>query len=377
MPVRRRARHLRDRDAQGRRGAQGARSTARSPRCARTASSSGSCARRSCGTRARPSAPTGDRRHPAPRAHVRRRACSWQFASPRVVTLKLTRARVPARGAARHAARGQPRLRRGAAARARRGVYIELFRGTPVLLQLFVLYYGLARRTSASGRCRRRCSASASTTARTRPRSIAAPARDPARPERGGARARHRAVADAAPRAAAAGAAARAAADDERLRVAAQGLLAGQRDHRDRADQADDDRRGRHARLARPGHRCARRSTSCSASRCRSWRGDSRGGWRVISVRTLSKRHGDARGAARASAPTSPRARRSRSSGRRAAASRRCCAASTTSRASTRATVEIAGFKLRPGMGGAMPDPARAAHARSGWCSSSSTCSRT
>ena len=35
-------------------------------------------------------------------------------------------------------------LRRAALPRAGRGVYVEVFRGTPVLLQLYVLYYGLA-----------------------------------------------------------------------------------------------------------------------------------------------------------------------------------------------------------------------------------------
>ena len=82
-----------------------------------------------------------------------------------------------------------------------------------------------------------------------------------------------------------------------------------------------------------PGPACARRSTSRSASRCRSWRGGSRGGWRVISVRKLSKRHGARDVLRERQRRGRAAARRSRSSGRRAAASRRCCAASTTSRA--------------------------------------------
>ena len=52
-------------------------------------------------------------------------------------------------------------------------IYIELFRGTPVLLQLFVLYSG-SRRIGASVRSKPPSSASASTTARTKPKSIAA-----------------------------------------------------------------------------------------------------------------------------------------------------------------------------------------------------------
>ncbi len=53
-------------------------------------------------------------------------------------------------------------------------VYIELFRGTPVLLQLFVLYYGLVDYVSLGPVQASRCSASASTTPRTRPRCTAA-----------------------------------------------------------------------------------------------------------------------------------------------------------------------------------------------------------
>src|SRR5262249_46785257 len=44
------------------------------------------------------------------------------------------------------------------------------------------------------------------------------------------------------------------AADDERLRVAAQGLVAGVGDHGDRADQADADLHREHRQLGHPGH---------------------------------------------------------------------------------------------------------------------------
>ncbi len=55
--------------------------------------------------------------------------------------------------------------------------YVEVMRGTPVLLQLFVLYYGLASVGAACRRLWRRCSAWASTTRPTRARSTAARSR--------------------------------------------------------------------------------------------------------------------------------------------------------------------------------------------------------
>ena len=223
--VRRRARHLRDRHAQGRRRARG-RDRRRARRHARRRRARAHPrARRSCGTTARP---TGDRRS----ARRDRARAAFDLDDARAVRVggaghaELTRARVPARGAARASLLAIARVY-GGAGRARRR----------------------ARSTSSCSAARRCCSscsssttasrtyvslgpiagrgarASASTTARTRPRSIAARcsrsrAARPRRRKALGMRPRQ----IAAPRAAAAGAAARAAADDERLRVAAQGL---------------------------------------------------------------------------------------------------------------------------------------------------------
>ena len=70
-----------------------------------------------------------------------------------------------------------------------------------------------------------------------------------ARPARGGAHPRPHRAADAAAGARAAGVPPRAGADDQRLRRAAQGLVAGLGDHRRRADQADADLRHQHRQL--------------------------------------------------------------------------------------------------------------------------------
>ena len=131
--------------------------------------------------------------------------------------------------------------------------YVELFRGTPLLLQLYVLYYGLAPVLPA-GRVYRR---------RRRPghelrrvRGGAVPRRHGGgsdRADRGGAGPRHVAPPRPAQNRPAAGAARRPARRGQRLHRPAQGLVPGLGDHGGGADQADDDHRGRRARLARTG----------------------------------------------------------------------------------------------------------------------------
>ena len=85
-------------------------------------------------------------------------------------------------------------LRRARSRAARRAVYIELFRGTPVLLQLFVLYYGISgtyQPRAGRGRGDRPGPQLRRVRGRGLPRRAA---RDPARSDRGGEGARHAAA---------------------------------------------------------------------------------------------------------------------------------------------------------------------------------------
>lgn len=133
-------------------------------------------------------------------------------------------------------------------------VYIELFRGTPVLLQLYVIYFGLgpyyAIGPVTAAVLTLGLNYGAYEAEVYRGAILGIP-----RGQAEAARARAVAVPEPPPRDRAAGAAARAAADDQRLRVAAEGQLARRRDRGDRADQADDDLRRRAAGLAGAGAR--------------------------------------------------------------------------------------------------------------------------
>ena len=130
--------------------------------------------------------------------------------------------------------------------------YVELMRGTPLLLQLFVLYYGIAAaiRLPAFGAAALglalNYAAYESEIYRSALEAIPTGQLEAARTlgftERSGA--------EADPRAA--GVPAGAGADDQRLRGAAQGLVAGLGPHRDGADQADADLRHQPGKLGHP-----------------------------------------------------------------------------------------------------------------------------
>ena len=121
--------------------------------------------------------------------------------------------------------------------------YVELMRGTPILLQLFVLYYGLAAAIRLPAFVAALLGLALNYAAYESEIYRAALEAVPGRPARGGAHARPHRAAGADARARAAGVSARAGADDERLRGAAQGLVARVGAHRHGADQADADLR--------------------------------------------------------------------------------------------------------------------------------------
>ena len=127
-----------------------------------------------------------------------------------------------------------------------------------------------------------------------------------ARTARGGADARPHRDAGLAARARAAGVPPRARADDERLRRAAEGLVARLGDHRRRADEADGDLRHEHRQLGRsPASLCAALYLvlSLPLSRLARTAGDAMEGGRrnehPARSTSLRLRRGDARGAAR------------------------------------------------------------------------------
>ena len=131
-------------------------------------------------------------------------------------------------------------------------------RGTPVLLQLFVLYYGLASVIELPAFAAALLGLGAQLR-RVRERDLPRRARGgAARPARGGADARLHRAADARAGARTAGLPAGAGADDERLRRAAQGLVARLGAHGRRADEADADLRDESRELGRfPASLCA------------------------------------------------------------------------------------------------------------------------
>ena len=138
--------------------------------------------------------------------------------------------------------------------------YVELMRGTPILLQLFVLYYGIAAAI--------RLPAFVGGAARTGAELRRLRKRDLPRGARGGLDGSARSGANARiertpgpdARARPAGFQARPGADDQRLRRHAQGLVARLGPDRPRADEADADLRDQPRQLGHSRHCCARRS---------------------------------------------------------------------------------------------------------------------
>ena len=190
------------------------------------------------------------------------------------------RAVVPGDGAggrARRADRHRARLRRPPRCACALTGYVELMRGTPVLLQLFVLYYGLAAAirlpafVAALLGLALNYAAYESEIYRGALEAVPAGQLEAAR-TLGLQRA---AGADAGARPA--GVPARAGADDQRLRRAAQGLVARLGADRRRADEADADLRHQPRQLGDSRARCARRSTWRCRCRWRRWRGGSSG----------------------------------------------------------------------------------------------------
>ena len=177
-------------------------------------------------------------------------------------------------------------------------VYVEVMRGTPVLLQLFVIYYGLASVIRLPAFIAALLGTGPELR-RLRKRDLSQRARSrAARTARCGAHSRLQPPADAAADSRAAGVPSRARADDQRLRRAAEGLVARVDAHRRRADQADADLRDQHRQLGHSRACCAR----CCISRCRCRSATSRagsksgGGCRRHDARTrCSRRPPDAR----------------------------------------------------------------------------------
>ena len=175
--------------------------------------------------------------------------------------------------------RDRPRLRRSARRALLLTVYVEVMRGTPVLLQLFVIYYGLASVirlpafVAALLGLGLNYAAYESEIYRSALEAVPRGQLEAARIlgfTHG---------ADAAPDPRAAGVPPRARADDQRLRRAAQGLVAGLGAHRRRADQADADLRDQHRQLG--GARAAVRGAvprDVAAARATSRAGSKRDG---------------------------------------------------------------------------------------------------
>ncbi len=161
-------------------------------------------------------------------------------------------------------------------ARALLTAYVEVMRGTPVLLQLFVIYYGLASVVrlpafvAALLGLGLNYAAYESEIYRGALEAVPRGQLEAAR-TLGFTR-----VADPAARARAAGVPARARADDERLRRAAEGLVARLGAHRRRAHEADADLRDEPRQLGDSRARSARRSISRCRCRSRASRGGSR-----------------------------------------------------------------------------------------------------
>ena len=130
-------------------------------------------------------------------------------------------------------------------------------RGTPILLQLFVLYYGIAAAIRLPAFVAALLGLALNYAAYESEIYRGGARSGLGRPARGGAHARaERAPGpDARPRAA--GVPARARADDQRLRRAAQGLVARVGAHRPRADEADADLRDQSRQLGDSGTLCA------------------------------------------------------------------------------------------------------------------------